>query len=217
MRSTRPRRSRGPDAAGRRPRGRALGRVLLLAAAAGCATRGEVHERYDELGPSRIDVPEPENRTVVPLDEIGYGGLLQRVITGPRVYPVTDMLRQGLRDALLEKGYDVADGASARYAQVDFREPVGDASVTPPFDAVLYSTVEGWSERRAHPAGVALKLRVALHRVPSGERLYEAVHVAHMSEDRHGPDSQGRFLESGLRRAAAGALADLPERAAGAR
>ncbi|MCZ6794984.1 MAG: hypothetical protein O7J95_15380 [Planctomycetota bacterium] len=174
-----------------------------------------VHPSFDALKPQRIDVRWPANETVHPLERVAYGGLLQRLVSGERVYNVYDLLYRGLREALEEKGYATSDRVSeGRFGAVDFRTPGGEIGEDVPFDAVLYSKVVGWHRRdRSFPNGVTVGLELAIYKVPGAEKLYEIRESVFLRDDQHGSQgSHGRFLESGLRHAAYRTLSGLPDR-----
>ena len=79
---------------------------------AGCVSAdGTLHEEFASLSPERIAVPVPDNNTILPLDEVSFGGLLQRAIVGQRTFNVPVLLQREIREELERKGYQTTSGA----------------------------------------------------------------------------------------------------------
>ncbi|MBN1442612.1 MAG: hypothetical protein JXA90_07885 [Planctomycetes bacterium] len=167
-----------------------------------------MHPRFDALRPRVIDVRPVENETVRPLDRVSFGGLAQRLITGPREYDVPGLLHHALLKVLEEKGYGAETGLSVAHSPgVDFRLP-SEGAIDTPFDAVLFTRILSWSVSRVTTTRVSLGLRVELYAVPGGELLFDHELKGFIEDE--DPASDGTFLAPGLRRVAYRALADLP-------
>jgi hypothetical protein len=179
--------------------------LATLALFCGCAPRADVHPSYGELRPRAVAVARPENRTVHALEAVPFGGPLQRVVTGPRVYNVPALLELELREALNARGYATA-GPPPR--DLDYSKPLPPDAALPPFGAVLLSSIESWEARTVQPIQVLLRYRLSLYHVPSGELLYCGLFSARV--EGHGKPAAGDFLELEIRRSVRRALSALP-------
>ncbi|MEM7261421.1 MAG: hypothetical protein AAF488_05475 [Planctomycetota bacterium] len=165
-----------------------------------------VHESYHSFGIGRVDLRAPTNETIHDVRRIGFGGLLQNLITGPRVYNLEQMLYTELRNALEDKGYEVTLGLSM--GETDYRQP--QEAKSPDFDAVMYTTITRFTPPSSSPPP---RLRITLE----GElRVAGSATLAYSVEDTvdvRGTvrDSQGRFLEAGIRGVARRLVMDLPD------
>ena len=146
-------------------RGRAPNAVLLVlvVSLAGCQSHVTLNANYAALSPRTIDTRWPQNDTVVPLDQVAYGGFLQRGITGPRVFNVPLLFVRGLRDSLRNKRYLITENLSDAHKDADFRGPLLKSHPDLPFDAVLYSTFLSWSRSGGFPDRVDSKVRIELY------------------------------------------------------
>jgi hypothetical protein len=165
----------------------ALTALLLVAAAAlagaGCGAPTFLHEDYARLAPSTVAVLPSLNRTIYQLDEVTFGGLLQRAMSTPRPINVPLVVQGAVQDALVARGYGtLLCEAGSREAAVDFTRPLVDAEPRR-FDAACITTIEGWRSDRTSTSTLYMKYRVDLYRVPTAELLF----TGHFSVT-HGPE-----------------------------
>lgn len=191
-----------------------LGGLLCVAlgwGGVGCLPDARIHPDYGRLRPAVVAVPPVENETTHQLDEVSFGGPLQRTVIGVGSYNIPNLLRGALEEALVLHGYSVGTySEDSRRPKLDFRRPLPPEAARQPFDAVLLSTIESWTSDKLSSSSMVFRFRVEMVRVPTAELLYIGVF-----ECGHRGDSDGRGIgddqvSTQIRRSAQRALASLP-------
>jgi hypothetical protein len=176
---------------------------------AGCTAGGIVHVDYLKLKPASIAVLSVENETVHPLDQMSFGGLLQRAVIGAQVENIPELLRGGLEEALVQKGYELGSpGAAAAGGGTDWRKPLPAGTQEPSFDAVLTAAIESWHAEAGGATSFSMRYRIEMYRVPSAEPLFSGTFYCDHRDDirARGADD----VPGAIRRSARRALASLP-------
>ena len=135
-----------------------------------CASQYEISPRYAQLKPTSVVVLPVGNETVYELDQVRFGGLLQRLIKGPEVYDVPALLRGALVEALKRRGFDA--GTYDPSEALDFTRPLPAGTPEFPFDAVLVPTIHSWYSSGSGQWKIFMTGGVKLYHVPTGELLY---------------------------------------------
>ena len=160
------------------------------------------------------------NETIHQLDQVTFGGILQRVTIGAEAVNVPEVLRGALEEALLIKGYDAPpyakpagepDGAVPIRAQdggVAEAKPLSPAWASLPFEAVLVAAIETWQASTTGTPSVDMRYRIILFRLPNLEVLYSNVFEGSYREDVRNRSAEG--VPTWIRRSARKVLADLP-------
>lgn len=180
--------------------------ATLFALVAGCSDGAQVvSTRWDvAAAPRTVHVLFPENRTVTPLDAVGFGGVLDRMVHGPRPLDVEQILRRDLAVVLSEKGYDVTGSATRPSDPTEEAEEIADG-----VDAVLAASFDTWDHDRGGLDRIATAIRIEIRPIGGGEPLFVAREDFVFRDERDG--TPGRFIERGLLGAARSLLAKLPD------
>jgi len=207
-----------------RSRAERLAGALVAAIASsilGCSSSAQVSEGYAALQPSAIAVHPVINETIHQLDQVTFGGILQRVTIGPEAVNVPEVLRGALEEALLIKGYDAPpyakppgepEGAVPVQEHDGFAvgaKPLSAAWASLPFEAVLVAAIETWQAATTGTPSVDMRYRVIIFRLPNLEVLYSNVFEGSYREDVRNRSAEG--VPTWIRRSARKVLADLPD------
>ncbi|MBI4601544.1 MAG: hypothetical protein HY721_06245 [Planctomycetes bacterium] len=181
-----------------------LAGVLL----AGCGSPGSIHSSYAALKPASVAVLPVRNETVHQLEQVAFGGLLQRLVAGPETYDVPGLLRAGLEEGLERRGYRLERAPAPEGARPDDSRPLPEGAPRPPSEAVLLATIESWDAATAGAFSMRMTYRIDLRRVPAGDLLYSGTFVCEEREDARSRGSGD--VHGAIRRSALRALASLP-------
>jgi hypothetical protein len=152
------------------------------------------------------------NNTVYELENIRFGGILQRLAQGPQTCNVPAVLHDSFVAGLKKGGYTVVSyrPADANSASADFTKPLPEGSPALPFDAILLSTINSWYSAGSGQWKASMGFEVKLYHVPTAELLYSAEgNYARTAAGLRGPSSHdlcGDFVRFCARRS----LASLP-------
>jgi hypothetical protein len=200
---------------------------LLAVPLPGCRTPATLAPDFSARMADTVQVPLPENRTILPLDAVVVETPLNRWIHGPAPIDVRSILASALEGVLREKGYivvpareeaatpdagspDVGAAASPAVASELGGVDAGSAARSASFELSILS----WAESAASPPGFRTRLLVELREAAGGSVLYSAEDLFDL---RLTVDGSARDdLSRELRRAVHSLLADLPPRSAGA-
>ncbi len=210
----------------------------LGGAICGCSHSAEfVHPEFESYGVQHIGVFDVENETVYQLNDVSFGGILQRGFFGVRQYNIPAVLRSGIEAALLRKSYETlalgkrpeGDVRGTIDATSDEESPAGSpaaaastTSGTPPLavdpggrlhDAELTCRIVFWQGNPGARPEMKVAFRLELYSVAGREKLYAGTFTARYKQ---GPRGQSQVDVARLiRTAVIGAFSDLPAAARG--
>ena len=179
---------------------------MASAILAGCVSAsGTLHEEFSSFSLERIAVPPPANDTILPLDDVSFGGVLQLALLKQRSINVPVQIQRKIQEELERKGYETTSDADGNGKH---RQPLPEGTEVPPFDAVLYTTIETW-HATSSPIGVKTRWRLEVYHVPTAALLYEVVYLVRAGGSRDTPPD---FFEWALNTSIERALLRLPPR-----
>lgn len=180
----------------------------------GCASALELRPDFARDPPRVIAVLPVRNETIHQLDKVSFGGLLQRAVIGAPSYDIPDLLRGSVEEALMLRGYQTApsgdwSGSDRKGSEPpDFKHPLPPGAPSLPFNAVLYTVIESWSANTMASMSLAMRYRLELYRVPSGELLLSGKGELSYREDARTRGSDD--IPSQIRQSAQRTLSYLP-------
>ena len=179
---------------------------MASAILAGCVSAsGTLHEEFFSFNLKRIAVPPPANDTILPLDDVSFGGLLQQALLIRQTINVPVEIQRKVQEELERKGYETTSDADGNGKH---RQPLPEGAEAPPYDAVLYTTIETW-HATSSPIGVKTRWRFEMYHVPTAALLYEVVYLVRAGGSRDTPPD---FFKWALNTSIERALLRLPPR-----
>ena len=150
-------------------------------------------------------MPPPANDTILRLDDVSFGGLLQQALLVRQTINVPVEIQRKIQEELEHKGYETTSDAGGNGKH---RQPLPEGAKAPPFDAVLYTTIETW-QATTSPIGAKTRWRFEMYHVPTAALLYEVVYLVRAGGSR---DTPPNFFKLALNTSIERALMRLPPR-----
>src|SRR2546426_4196230 len=188
---------------------KAFVRISFFFGLAGCASPLELRPDFNSLRPRVIEVLPVQNETIHQLENVSFGGFLQRTVIGASSYNIPDLLRGSLEEALTLRGYPRAsDGGLKSDPPLDFKHPLPQGTPKLQFNAVLYTTIESWSANTMASGSFAMRYRLEMYSVPGGELLLSGKGDCSQREESRYRSAED--IPSQIRRSAQRVMATLP-------
>jgi hypothetical protein len=151
---------------------KAFVKISVIVGWVGCASQLQLRPDFNQIRPRVIAVLPVQNETLYQLEQVSFGGLLQRAVIGAPSYDIPDLLRGSLEEALVLRGYQTAAHAEANSgSSLDFRHPLPPGTPKPPFDAVLCTTIESWSSSTMASPSLSMRYRLEMYGAAGGDLL----------------------------------------------
>ena len=200
-----------PSTARRRPSELLLGALASIALLSlstiptACRSPHALPDGLLELGARTIVLPPVVNETTRPLDDVTFGGFVQRSMSGSRGVDFPALLEQSVLESLRSKGYEVVRPASGSDPSIRPASAGSPDDSTEDVSALrLEVTIEAWSGRVVSPLAYSMRYRLRYLEEATGEVLWEERRSVRDQAEPRSPAQTGfigRSVKSSVRRA----------------